>query len=136
MGNKEEEENEEEEYEAFFFFLVPTTGSSMSLDGRLALCVPLRALPCAKTWVWGSGESRMLNTPAGDADWGNVAVYERELGRELSRQEEGEGAWCEGMEDVPDGERRLSAARGTFLKHEEENLTKEKCTNKVVLLPE
>lgn len=97
----------------------------MSLDGRLDLCVPLRALPSAETGPTGCVASRMLNTPAMDADWGNVAVQARELEGEERRgevTEVGEGVCCEVTGEVPEEERErtLSAARGTFLKQEED----------------
>lgn len=74
VGNKEDDDKEEEERDESFLFFDPPAGSSMSLDARLPLCVPLRDFASAKTWAWCCGESLMLNTPGVDADWGNMAV--------------------------------------------------------------
>lgn len=73
VWNKEEDEKEEDEWDEFFLFLGPRARSSMSLDERLALCKPLRAF-AASGWGRGCGEPLTLNTPAVDADRGNVAV--------------------------------------------------------------
>lgn len=91
MGKKEE---------AFFLLLAPE--SSVSLDERGALCVPLRAL---------TGATRRLSAPTVDAGGGM-----RERGGRGT--EEGEGDGCEETGEVPEEERerRLSGAGGTFLK--------------------
>ncbi|TNN40335.1 hypothetical protein EYF80_049497 [Liparis tanakae] len=74
IGNKAEGEKDEEVgWEEFVLLLDPSAESSVSSDGRPALCVPLRALPGAESGVAGGGASRLLNIRAVDADGGSVA---------------------------------------------------------------